>query len=167
MLRILFILLYGAVCFKWGAWKRWKEFYPTILYMITGNLAYSYIYCNYPLWHYKGLWCHTINDLAVAFLVYPCAVIVFLTHWPQGRFKQIAYILAWSAFHTLIEHISTLAGGFEHYSGWNIFWSAGMYICMFALIRVHYRRPLVAWLISAVCAVIIAVVFGLPLESLE
>lgn len=34
LLACLFIL----VCYKWGDWRNWKTYYPTILFLIAGTL---------------------------------------------------------------------------------------------------------------------------------
>lgn len=164
MFRIFIVLAYLTACFFFGNWKNWKNYYSTILYVIVGNLTYNFIFYNYLLWKYEKLVNHTINDLLYALLVFPCAIILFLTYYPFriGIGKQAIYILAWSGFNTFVEHISSIHGYMSYHNNWNIFWSFGVYIIAFCLIRLHYKHPLVVWPISTGLGVITAIIFKLP-----
>lgn len=163
----VFVLLYIGACLKWGAWRRWKEFYPSILYAVIGDLSYNFVFHDYSLWRYSGFLNHTTTDLLIAFFVFPCVVILFLTHWPQGRFKQAVYILAWSGANTLIEAVSRMLGQFTYEHGWNVFYSFCCFNTAFILIKLHSRHPLIVWPVSAALAALTMLVFGLPFETIK
>ena len=160
MLRIIIVLAYIMVCYKWGAWKKWKEYYATFLYLIIGDLSYNFIFYNHTLWRYEGLVNHTFSNYLVAFIVFPCSIILFLTHYPKGLFKQGLYILGWTGINTLIEFISYKTGYFSYANGWNIFWSGAVFFFAFILIRLHYKYPLAVWGISGAFALITMYLFN-------
>jgi hypothetical protein len=37
---------------KWGRWKVWKVYYPTILIFIAGDFIHGYIEAAKPLWRF-------------------------------------------------------------------------------------------------------------------
>lgn len=125
------------------------------------------MFYNYTLWRYDGLVNHTVSDMITAVIGFPCAIIVFLTHWPKEGIKQAVYLLAWSAACTLFEYVSLKTGYFSYDNGWNIFWSAGVFFCGFIITRIHYKKPAAAWLVSGAMLLLIAFFFKLPLEQLK
>lgn len=40
---------------KWGNWRRWRDYYPTILFFIIGDLLYSCLLYNHQLWAYQEI----------------------------------------------------------------------------------------------------------------
>lgn len=162
MIVLVLVVLYAALCYKWGAWKRWREFYPTIQYMIIANLAYNYVFYEYPLWLFDGFMGDTVLCIIMKFLIYPSAVILFLTHYPVGFWKQVVYILGWAAINTAFEYVAFLTGGIHYYHGWGLLASFVLLIIAFALVRLHYKRPLFVWLPSLASSAAVIIIFGLP-----
>jgi hypothetical protein len=54
---IILIIISIFLCWKYGDWKNWRLYYPTILYMVIGNLTCDILVYRNPLWSY------TINFL--------------------------------------------------------------------------------------------------------
>jgi hypothetical protein len=162
MIAIILSAASIAACIKWGAWKRWREFYPTILYLIIGNLTYSFVFTGYWLWSYHNFLGHIITGLINKFLIYPPVVILFLTHYPAGKWKQAGYILAWAAGGTLIEAVSFLIGDINYHHGWNLFFSFLLFFGAFIFIRLHNKKPFIVWPVSLLCGIATALIFGLP-----
>ena len=156
-------LIQIIACYKWGAWKRWKDYYPTILYVIIGDLSYNVLFSNRLLWMYTFPISHVFADFVHAFISFPCSIILFLTHYPKGYLRESLYILAWTIGFTVLEYIALLQGTFIHYYGWSIFWSAGMYLFIFILTKLHTKHPLITWAISAGFAMLTMLIFGQPL----
>lgn len=156
------VILYAAACWKWGAWRRWREFYPTILYMLIGNLTCSYVFYEYRLWIFDSFAGDTIMCLAIKDLIYPSAVILFLTHYPECFWKQFCYITVWAAVNTFLEFIAFKIGGIHYDHGWNLFWSFILLEIAFALVRLHYKKPLLVWLPSLACGIAMALIFKIP-----
>lgn len=162
MISIVLSAICITACLKWGAWKRWREFYPTILYLIAGNLVYCFVFRNYMLWDYNSFIGETYVDLINIFLIYPPAVILYLTYFPKGKWKQAGYALGWAAAGTVIEIIAFITGGIVYWHGWNIFYSFLLLLGLFIFIRLHYKNPLVIWPVSFLCGLAVALIFGLP-----
>ncbi len=167
MITITLSVLYAAACYKWGAWRRWREYYPTILYAIIGDFAYNFVFHDHTLWLYDGLFNHTTMDIIATFFLFPSIIILFLTHWPATWFKKALYVLAWAAGNTLFEYLSVLLDIFHYDHGWSILWSFTLLVGAFIMLRVHYKKPLVAWPISIALGAATALMFALPFESLK
>jgi hypothetical protein len=159
--------IFALGCYKWGDWRNWKQYYPTMLFLIVGNLAYSHIFKNYMLWTYEGFINNTVASLISMFFLYPSVVILFLSRFPCRPLLKIAYVLTWSIVCTLLEYISLSLRWFAFYHGWNIFWSFGLYVIGFILLRLHQRHPLIVWPIGAALAAATMLLFRMPFGLLE
>ncbi len=159
---LLIVAGYITSCYKWGAWRRWGDFYSTILYVIIGDLAYQFVFRNYKLWTYTGLLGHTYTSLIITFIVFPPAIILYLTHFPSGFFKQALYVVAWAIVNTLIELASCITNGLLYEHNWCLLWSFVLFGIAFILIRLHYKKPLLVWPISLACGAACSIIFGLP-----
>jgi hypothetical protein len=162
MISIILSAAAIAACLKWGAWKRWREFYPTILYVITGNLVFCFVFRNYLLWSYNSFLGETYIGLINIFLIYPPVVILYLTHYPEEKLKQLFYILGWTAAGSLVEAITLFTGGITYHHGWNMLWSALIFLGMLILLRLHYKKSLAVWPISLLCGIAASIIFALP-----
>ena len=49
----IYVLLFLVAAIKWGDWRRWRDFYPTILFFIVGDLLKNFLLYNHWLWTYK------------------------------------------------------------------------------------------------------------------
>lgn len=162
MFVIALFIAYSAACWKWGDLKRWREFYPSILYMIVANLTYAYVFSEYRLWIFNGFMGDTVTSLFIKDLIYPPAVILFLSNYPEGAVKQGLYILVWAAVNTLFEYIAFVFGGIYYEHGWSLLYSFILLAIAFALVRLHYKKPLLVWIPSLVFGAAVALIFGLP-----
>ena len=161
------VAVFALACFKWGSWRNWKEYYPSILFLIVGNMAYSHIFKNYMLWTYEGFINQTIASFTTMFFLYPTVVILFLSRFPDSMVFKVAYVLVWSLGCTLLEFFSVSMGWFAFYRGWNIFWSLVLYVIGFILVRLHHRHPLIVWPIGAALAAATMLLFHMPFNLLE
>jgi hypothetical protein len=150
---------------KWGNLKKWKEYYPTILYFFVGNLTYMVLTQRKPLWYFgETLGHYTVFEITMMILLYPSTSILFLSYFPNthSRMKCIMYItvcvLAFSAF----EYLAHITGGISYSNGWNIFYSVIFNAVMFPLLILHFRRPLLVWPISAIIAFAFMFLFDIP-----
>lgn len=153
-----------AACWKWGDWRNWKLYYPTILYAYIGDLIYDVLAYSHPLWAFGDyILNHPYLDLAMMVLLYPSSVILYLTHFPEKTLRQVAYIAIWSVVYTLIEGMAYLTKGFIYLNGWNLYYSLAFNAFMFPLLRLHFKRPLVVWPVSAALAFLVVWWFRVPL----
>jgi len=63
---IILIIMSIFLCWKYGDWKNWKLYYPTILYLIIGDLACNILTARMPLWSYNINW---LNNISTDFLI--------------------------------------------------------------------------------------------------
>lgn len=132
-------------------WSNWKTYYPTIQFYIICNLLYNFLFYRHALWSYaaKTSWLnHTVIDLTFTFLIVPMILMVYLRHVPDDLKKLFKYVLLWTAVFTLIEFIFLRVELFFYSNGWSIVKSAIFNFFMFTILSIHYKRPLLALLIS-------------------
>lgn len=165
---IILIIISIFLCWKYGDWRNWKLYYPTIEYLIIGDLAYNILTTRMPLWSYNIKFINNIStDFLVTALIYPCTVIMFLTYYPKLMKKQVPYILFWVFIYSSAEYIASISGSFVYSNGWTIGWSILFNGIMFPLLYLHYKRPLWVWPISMALALIVLNIFKIPLIFLD
>ncbi len=155
-------------CWKWGDWKNWKVYYPTILYVILVDFLTNFLTAHYPLWEFNyKIVNHTLSDIFIAFTVFPSTVILFLSHYPRKPIRQAFHILLWAGLYILLEALCTWQGLFLAQNGWNLWWSSGFDVMMFVMIRLHYQKPLLAWPISAALITVALYILKLPIGTMR
>lgn len=54
MVNVLYASVWIFAMWKWGDWKNWQKYYPTILLFIIGDFIYLYLLSDlYPMWRYN------------------------------------------------------------------------------------------------------------------
>lgn len=158
----------NIVCWKLGIWKDWRKYYPTILFFIIGNLTCELLFYHKPLWEYGDIFGqYTFLIISIMLFVFPGTTILFLSFYPQKLSLQILYIFSWSIIFEIIEAISVLFGIFTYHEGWSLYYSFAHDFIMFALLRVHFKKPLLAWPIAVILACAVVFFFRIPLEMLR
>lgn len=145
---LLFGFLSIVICWKWGNWKNWKEYYPTMLYFTTGNLIYDVLTQMKPLWNFGEIVKHyPVFEVLMMLCLYPSTTILYFTFYPSSASfkKQALYILLWVSIYTVVELLSHITGGFSYENGWNICYSILFNLLMFPLLRLHFKKPLLTW----------------------
>lgn len=166
-MRIVIAIVFICLCFKWGDWRNWKLFYPTILFFIISNLSYDILTYSKPLWLYGGsFWNHTFADYFIAFFTFPSVIILFLSNFPKNL-KQVWYITLWVFGMSFLEYIVHIKGGIRYYNGWNLGWSILFNSIMFPLLFLNYKKPLLSWIVSIVLAFAFMFIFKVPFSSLR
>lgn len=153
---------------KWGDWRNWQKYYPTILFFALGDLIYSLLTYNFPLWEYKSpLMKTTLIDLVISLIYFPATILLFLPHFPKGFLKQAAYTLLWIIIYIATEAISQKLGFFSHQNGWNIWWSLLFNFLMFPLLYLHHKKPQWAWVVAIAMGTAIIIYFKVPFASMK
>lgn len=170
--QIIVTLITVAAAWKYGDWRNWSHYYPTILFIVLVNFTYNLISYNFPLWEYESpLLKTTGSDLLLNLMAFPAVIILYLTYFRKVLLEQKgyipAYILAWVAFFTLTEWLSFNWGFFSYHNGWSIWWSLFFNCMMFPIIWLHYKRPLWAIGISLVIATFFITYFNIPYSSIK
>ena len=163
MYFIIVSIIFIIICYKFGDWRNWKQYYPTILYFMIGDLVFHVLSDPKWLWAY-GAWPFTIHitSLFVMTSIYPCIIILYLTFFPKTLKKQIFYILCCVALLTLYEYIAFLFNAFHYYNGWNLLYSAIFDCILFPMLYLHYKRPLLVWPISYALTFGFMLLFKIP-----
>jgi hypothetical protein len=149
---------------RWGDWRRWQLYYPTLLFVMVANLAAGYITYHHPLWDFNAdtlAASETTVELLNTFVALPATTLIYLSNYPAvGPARQARYVLAWITLFAAIETTDTLVGGISYFNGWSLAHSIIFDCVMFPIIRLHYVRPPRAWLASLVLAFYILSAFG-------
>ena len=166
--NIIVTLIMLICAWKWGDWKNWKSYYPTMLFFALGNFTYGLLTYNYPLWEYESpLLKTTYINLLISLIFFPATLLIYLPHFPKGLKKQVPYILFWVIIYTIIERVSYMLGFFSYHHGWNIWWSVLFNFIMFPTLQLHHKKPHWALLISVIVAIAVLTYFKVPFNSMK
>lgn len=167
--HLLLALFSIVIAWKWGDWHNWKLYYPTIMYMILGDLTYLILAKNNPLWEYESnVLSHDSVELLNAFVVFPCICLVIIPLYLRvSKSKRIAYLLCCAFLYTIEEWLSFKLGYFSYHNGWNLYWSFAFDCIMFPLLILHFKKPLWVWPLSITLAFLIIYLFHLPFTLLK
>lgn len=152
LVAIVMFSIFAA--WKWGDWRNWREYLPTIQFFIIGDLLYNLFTWDYPLWSYPHppsiFRNHLITNLFIMFTIYPSAMLIFLYRYPMRRFKQFIYILLWIGIWILFEiYMHFISKLCEYTHGWTFAWSIFFIIIMNLMFILHHKNPKWAYLLSA------------------
>ncbi|WHY87262.1 CBO0543 family protein [Neobacillus novalis] len=174
-MHFIFNGLFLLAGIKWGNWRKWRGYYPTILFFIIGDLLKNFLFYNYRFWMYKEtilaeniLRNHAFISIMIMFVVYPSTIMIYLGHFPQGKVKAAFWIFFWVFLFSSVEYINLhYLNLIEHHHGWSMYWSFFFNIVMFSVLRIHYKHPLLAWGLSAVWILFLWNVFEIPIEKVR
>ncbi|MFJ7309628.1 CBO0543 family protein [Peribacillus frigoritolerans] len=166
------ILTFSLVIVTWrlGDWRNWKEYYPTILFMICLSFFSSILMYDHPLWLFHGtlfLPNHTITNFLITFVQFPMLVLIYLSNYPQKIRGQIGYFALWVVIFSSIEFFFYLGGKMSYFNGWNYGYSVLFNCITFPILRLHHSKPLSAWLLSIPIAAIILLYFDFSFVNLK
>jgi hypothetical protein len=152
ILRTVLCLTLLLACWKWGDIKNWEKYYSTILYMIVNNLLYRFIIDGkYFLWKLENehfVLNHTFSFLVQTFLIFPCIVILFLSHLPKSKKKLIIHLIISATILVGIETVMYISGMITYHHGWNYLWSIAFNFIIVIMLWFHFLKPIPAWLVS-------------------
>lgn len=166
MITLINILL----AWRWGDWRNWKKYHSTILYMIMCDLLYNFLTYNYPIWTYPHTSFqpnHTIINLFVMFIAYPCMLLIYLGHFPNGVIKKILWVLLWVMMWSVLEWVSLKLGQFAYHNGWTWGWSILFNIALFLMVRLHYNKPLISYGLSVIATIFLLIIFKVPITTMK
>jgi hypothetical protein len=161
---LLLASLFVLACYKWGDWRNWRSYYPTILFLIVGDLIYLHVAAAKPLWQYTArLFPGALTTLIVGLIIYPCTVLLFIPAYNQAMFwGKIAYITVWAGIYFGLEFVGLQYNYIQHLNGWKLGYSLIFDCLVFPLLIIHQKRAPVAWLLAGIIGVGITVCFKLP-----
>jgi phosphatidylserine synthase len=165
-MHLVTALIVIIAVWRWGDWRNWEQYHLTMLFVVAGNLLYNFMTANYFLWRLDPdfLPNHSMTELIYSFIIFPGTVILFLSNYPVGTGKQIKHHVKWILIYIGMEGLFLLTGRIIYQYGWNIWWSLAFLCVMFPIIRIHYKRPLLAYFLSGIVAAVVLWIFDVPVE---
>ena len=136
-----------------GDYKSWRTYYPTMQYMIIGNLLYQFICSSYLLWSMSSN-VNALNNKTVelihTFTTFPLTVLMFLSHFPEkeGKIKILRHYLFWIGIYIGNEFILMKQGNILYEHGWSLGWSALFVSIMFPFLYLHHKKPITALILK-------------------
>jgi hypothetical protein len=160
------------VAWRFANWRKWREYYSTILFTIVVDFSISLLTYNHSLWHYgKTLFLpnHTLTDITLNFFHYPFIILLYLSRYPyeSRTLRQLAHIALFVVVLSLIESMFMQIKLITYHNGWNYWWSIPVWLSMFIVARLHLTRPLWAWLSFFGGTVFLVWYFHLPINKLK
>jgi hypothetical protein len=168
----MFLIIVGIgtlfSAWKWGDWKNWRQYLPSIQYFIIGDMLYNLFTWNYPLWVYPNppniFPNHLSNNLFIMFVLYPSTLLILLYRFPKNNFiKQFLYILVWIVLWLIFEYFMVYLGLCVYSNGWSYTWSIIFVFMMVPMLVLHYKRPLWAYILSVPITVFLLYWFKVPI----
>ena len=163
LIRLVMVIIWISACYKWGDWKNWRKYYPTMLFFGMGDLIYTAVFHNKILWQFQTkVLVPPINELFVIFGIFFPTTLLFLSKFPKNLYHQVLYIGLWVALYMLIEIFATSLEMQKNYNGWSIYWSLLHNVIQFPLVALHHKKPIAAWIIALIFLTIIMKTFNVP-----
>lgn len=146
-LSLTVIFLFLAI--RYAKWSKWRDYYPTLLYMAMLNLLYLFIIQTDYLWKFKSsILPHGTLAIMLIYILQGSMTLLFLSYHPIRWRPMLLYWSFWVILFSLIEYIFYLADRIDYFRGWNIGWSIFFYIIMYPMLYLHYKKPLAALVLS-------------------
>ena len=122
---ILINVFYLIVAFKWGDWRNWRVYYPTILFFIMGDFLYNFLLYKKSMWLFHDLILpnHTIITILAMVVSYSATVLIYLGRFPEDWNKRFIWFLLWIGIYLSVEYFNSRFGFITYHNGWNIWWS--------------------------------------------
>ncbi|WDL96807.1 CBO0543 family protein [Alicyclobacillus sp. ALC3] len=169
MFHVVASLAWLLAAWKWGDRRNWRQYYSTIQFIIIGDLLYNLFADEHPMWRYAPtpiLPSHTTTNLLVIFVIYPAVGLLFLSHFPgKSILKQASYFLAWAGLWSSVEWITWLLHLITYHNRWSFWYSILFNVMTFFTLRLHYRNPPWAWLMSGIVIGLLLFHFRVPIGT--
>jgi hypothetical protein len=139
---------------KWVNWGEWQRYYPTILYIISTNLIYKFFALSYfHLWKLSSMDLFFNNHTGIflwhLLFVNTLLIFIYLSNFPKVELKKkIMYILFWVALFIVIEILLLRFNHINYFNGWHLGWTIFFDMIMLLMLRLHYKKPLLAIILS-------------------
>lgn len=171
MVSVIYSILWIIAALKWGDWKNWRKYYPTLLFAAVGNLLYEVVCANYPMWAMEknSLPNRTLSILLLSIIGMPVSTFVYLSKFPFKKTKrrQSLYILLFVFVFIVLEYIAVKFGSITYHNGWNLAWSTLFVVIMFPILTIHHRHPVIALLCSILVTIGLSVMFDVTLDKMK
>jgi hypothetical protein len=151
---------------RWGRWKDWREFHPSMLFIATGGLLYEYIVQENTLWkfHPDILYGNEMVVLVYAVITMPISIFLFLSHFPNKWLARILYILIWSGIYIAVEWVLYKFERISYQNEWSLLFSFLFDLVMFSVIALHHNKPIPSYIISVFIIIFLIMYFDVPFK---
>lgn len=165
-LNIIIIVLLFLLNIKYQSFKYLKKYASTMVYVSTFNALYYYLCKHYLLWDFKSIYLSVrwLRALHI-FILTPFLVLLYLTNFPRKIEQQPIYILKWVAVSSICEFIVFKQGILFFKRGWNIGWSALLYLKMYVYSYFFKEHKLTVLGLSIITTVTALKIFNVPLRN--
>lgn len=145
-------------------YRSWEKYHATMLYMPCMNLLYLFLAREKYLWvvHSAIGFSQATVALIYTFIIFPATVLLFLKNFPSTPFSAVLHICKWVAIYAAIEWAGGLFGQITYQGGWNLGWSILFLFVMFPMLRLHEKRPLLAYGLSILIIIFLLHRFHVP-----
>ncbi len=165
MFFIVLAISFVLATWAWGDWRNWRKYHATSLFFLFGNSLYFSFTFNYPLWRHQPL-PPIDSPIVVELLVmicFACTPMIYLGKWPNSVKKSLLWIALWILLYFSVESFLLFIGGIKHDNGWTLFHSLLFNIIMFPMFRLHYKRPILAYILSVPIIIVLLVWLKVPI----
>ncbi|WNC13318.1 CBO0543 family protein [Brevibacillus brevis] len=167
MMHVTLILWSVFAVWRWGNWKHWKQYHATMLFMALSSAMYDVLVNDgdFYLWRYIGnrYVSEEMASLMYTVIAFPANALLFLSNYPEEKWKQLLHIFKYAAIYVVLEIIGLHYGLISHAHSWNMWWSAFFDLTLFSILRLHHTRPLLAYAVSFVVATYLMIHFHVSL----
>ncbi|UXH45649.1 hypothetical protein [Rossellomorea vietnamensis] len=172
---LIFLLAYAFLGWKFGNWKDFYSYYPTLLFFIIGDLLSQFLLFDYSMWEFRTVTPfgdslhlnHTIISLSKMAIQYTVTIAIFIGRLPSGSWGRVGWILLWTGIYGLTEGLSHLIGMMTYHNGWHFGWDLLFNLMMFTVLIVHHKNPVLGWIISIPIILFLMIHFHVPYSALK
>ena len=172
---LILLLVYALFGLKYGNWKDFYSYYPTLLFFIIGDLISQFLLYDYPMWQFKTVTPfgdsihlnHTIISLCKMVVQYTATIAIFIGRLPSTGWGKTGWVFLWTGIYGLTEGISHALGIMTYHNGWHYGWDILFNLMMFTVLIVHHKNPLIGWIISFPIIVFLFLYFNVPFSALK
>ncbi|MFP5111492.1 CBO0543 family protein [Bacillaceae bacterium C204] len=166
---ILINIFYILAGYKWGDWRNWKQYYPTILFFIIGDFLYNFLLYKQSMWLFHDLILpnHTMITILAMVVSYTATVLIYLGRFPEGGKKRSLWFLIWVGIYLCVEYVNNKFGFITYHNGWNLWWSVLFTGIIFLILPIHHKKPLLAWLLSIIIIVSLLSIFDVNISEMK
>jgi hypothetical protein len=175
-MNLVFGLIYVFLGWKFGNWKDFNKYYSTLLYLIIGDLLSQFLLFNHRMWMFHpvgkidewfGMKSHIVIVLIKMVVQYPATIAIFLGRITSSKSQQILSIILWSGIYAINELVGMFSGVLTYHYGWNFWWDCTFNIMMFIMIFIHYKKPILAWILTIPIILGLWWMFDIPFSVLR
>jgi hypothetical protein len=144
---------------KWADYRNWQKYHATMIFLSFISLVYAFISFSSGvfLWRAKpDLFNSTVTEMMYSMILLPCTALLFLSGYPKDSLKKAVYFLKYIFIYGIVEAVMSATGRMVYGNGWTI-WLSVIFDClMFPAIIIHYKHPIIAYIVF-----ILIMIFGI------